>query len=404
LRIIIIRKYNFVHRCQTKFSNFFSTFPMFNSSLALRRWGWLHKWSSLLCTLFLVLLCLSGLPLIFSAEIRALGGEDVQVSVPANATPASLDAVVATARQAYPSLVPLYLFAPEEPGGAWLAKMDTRPDTDERAAKFARVDAFDARLLGAPRYDVGFMAWVYRLHVDLFAGLPGKLFLGAMGLLFVIAITSGLVLYAPFMRRLRFGTLRTDRSRRTRWLDVHNLLGIVTVVWALVVGGTGVINTWADLILQHWQAQQLVQLRQAGSAEAAQTVGTATAGTGIGPQQALQRAVAAHPEMEVTTVAFPGTLLSTTRHYAIFMRGKSSLRAHLRQPVLVDRNTGALTEGAGRPFYVTILQMAQPLHFGDYGGLPLTIVWALLDIATLLVLGSGLYLWLARGRRTGEAR
>jgi uncharacterized iron-regulated membrane protein len=398
LRIIIIRKYNFVHRCQAKFFNSFSTFPMFNSSLALRRWGWLHKWSSLLCTLFLMLLCLSGLPLIFSAEIRALGGEDLQVSRPLNATPASLDAVVATARAAYPALVPLYLFAPEEPGGAWLAKMDTRPDTDERAAKFARIDAFDARLLGAPRYDVGFMAWVYRLHVDLFAGLPGKLFLGAMGLLFVIAIASGIVLYAPFMRRLRFATLRTDRSRRTRWLDVHNLLGIVTVVWALVVGGTGVINTWADLILQHWQAQQLAQLRQTGSGEGI------SEGAVISPQQALQRALAAHPEMEVTTVAFPGTLLSTTRHYAIFMRGKSSLRAHLRQPVLVDRNTGALTEGAGRPFYVTVLQMAQPLHFGDYGGLPLKILWALLDAATLLVLGSGLYLWLARGRRAGEAR
>ena len=44
------------------------------------------------------------------------------------------------------------------------------------------------------------------------------------------------------------------------------------------------------------------------------------------------------------------------------------------------------------------LLLAQPLHFGDYGGAPLKLVWALLDMATIVVLGSGLYLWVKRGR------
>jgi len=43
--------------------------------------------------------------------------------------------------------------------------------------------------------------------------------------------------------------------------------------------------------------------------------------------------------------------------------------------------------------------VSQPLHFGDYGGLPLKIIWALLDIVTIVVLGSGLYLWLDRRQR-----
>ena len=40
--------------------------------------------------------------------------------------------------------------------------------------------------------------------------------------------------------------------------------------------------------------------------------------------------------------------------------------------------------------------MSQPLHFGDYGGLPMQVLWAVLDIVTIAVLGSGLYLWLKR--------
>jgi uncharacterized iron-regulated membrane protein len=45
------------------------------------------------------------------------------------------------------------------------------------------------------------------------------------------------------------------------------------------------------------------------------------------------------------------------------------------------------------------LQVSRPLHFGDYGGLPLKIIWALLDIMTIVVLASGIYLWGARMRR-----
>lgn len=51
----------------------------------------------------------------------------------------------------------------------------------------------------------------------------------------------------------------------------------------------------------------------------------------------------------------------------------------------------------GKHPYLTALLVSQPLHFGDYGGMPMQILWALLDIATIVVLGSGLYLWLKKG-------
>jgi len=46
--------------------------------------------------------------------------------------------------------------------------------------------------------------------------------------------------------------------------------------------------------------------------------------------------------------------------------------------------------------------VSQPLHFGDYGGMPMKILWALLDIATIVVLGSGLYLWLRKGVQAAQ--
>jgi uncharacterized iron-regulated membrane protein len=115
-------------------------------------------------------------------------------------------------------------------------------------------------VLGEPSFEGSFLGVMFHLHVDLYAGLWGKLFLGFMGLLLVIAIISGVVLYAPFMRKLDFGEVRRERGPRVKWLDLHNMLGIVTMTWALVVGATGMINTWADLMLKYWQATEMAEM------------------------------------------------------------------------------------------------------------------------------------------------
>jgi uncharacterized iron-regulated membrane protein len=63
-----------------------------------------------------------------------------------------------------------------------------------------------------------------------FSGLPETLFWGAMGLLFLASIVSGIVVYEPFMQKLPFGAIRREAVPRLSWLDLHNLLGIVTVL------------------------------------------------------------------------------------------------------------------------------------------------------------------------------
>ncbi|RYE90009.1 MAG: PepSY domain-containing protein, partial [Oxalobacteraceae bacterium] len=47
----------------------------------LRRWSWIHKWSSLICTVFMLLLCVTGLPLIYHHEIVHALGNDVAAPV-----------------------------------------------------------------------------------------------------------------------------------------------------------------------------------------------------------------------------------------------------------------------------------------------------------------------------------
>jgi uncharacterized iron-regulated membrane protein len=100
--------------------------------------------------------------------------------------------------------------------------------------------------------------------------------------------------------------------------------------------------------------------------------------------------------MRVQFVAFPGGSFSSAHHYAVFMQGETPATERLLTPALIDAETGQLTAMRRMPWYAQALLLSQPLHFGDYGGLPLKILWALLDVATIVVLGSGLYLWLRK--------
>ncbi len=364
----------------------------------IRAWYFVHKWTSLVCTAFLLMLCVTGLPLVFHEEIDDLLKPQVQPAEMAPGTPkASLDQVVAVAKQVRPGEFIRFVFWDDDDPNAVFVTLVPRLDAPRDAGKFVKLDARTAAVLDQPEFGEGLTAFLLKLHTDMFLGLPGELFLGGMGLLLIAAIVSGVVLYGPFMRKLDFGTVRRDRARRVRWLDLHNLLGIVTVAWLAVVGTTGVVNTLALPILQAWRADAL------GGMIAAYKDKTPPAQLGS-VDRALNSAQALAPGMAPQFIAYPGSLFSTAHHYAVFLHGATPLTERLLKPVLIDAETGTVSASRDMPWYVTTLLVSQPLHFGDYGGLPLKIVWALLDIVTIVVLGSGLYLWLKRRSSPLEAR
>ena len=363
----------------------------------LRAWDLIHTWTSLGCTVFLLLLCLTGLPLIFHDEIGQATTPQIHIddSVDDDAPLASLDRIVEAAMALHPTMHPLFVsHEPHEPR-IWYVTLAS-PSGDRLAQ--AAVDARNSAVVGRPRIGgEGVMAVILALHVDLFAGLTGKLFLGMMGTLFVGSLISGVMLYGPFMRRREFGAVRRSSGRKSRWLDLHNLLGIVTLLWAGVVGFTGVINTCADLLLGQWRSQVLSQLQP-------RPVQRHQEKTSV--QAILSQAASHMHDSELAFIAFPGSSFAGESMYGVYSRGNTPLTSRLVRPLLLDAQTATIISDRPMPWYLTLLLISQPLHFGDYGGLPLKILWALLDVIIIVILLSGVYLWLVRRwrRRAGGAR
>jgi uncharacterized iron-regulated membrane protein len=354
-----------------------------------KRWFQWHKWTSLICTVFLLMLCITGLPLIFHEEIDGWLENEKAVTAPANATKLPLDSLAIIAGKTHPDLSIRYVFWDQGDSNKVGFDLAPRPDAPPAQSHYIMLNAFTGASLPALKTD-GIMNTILDLHTSMFVGIFGKLFLGLMGILFTIAIISGIVLYGPIMKNYDFGMVRKYKSKRLRWLDTHNLLGIVTTVWMLVVGVTGVINTLRDVVLAMWQQGQLKEMT------APYVNQPPVQGKLYSLDTAFVVASKAAPGMRASIITYPGTIFSSRHHYAIFMRGTSALTARLLTPALVDAKTGHLTDIRTMPWYVNTLFLSEPLHFGDYGGLPLKIIWTLFDVVTIAVLITGLYLWFAR--------
>jgi uncharacterized iron-regulated membrane protein len=363
----------------------------------------LHKWTSLACTLFLLVLCLTGLPLVFSDEIEewlkpprqaalSTAGADGGQFIP------QLDAMVAKARTLHPGHVVRFLFMKDDDGEVIVVMAPA--DSPNRGLDH-RVE-FDARsatvLQDLPpegKQPMTVMRALLRLHTELFAGFAGEMLLVGAGVVFLAALVSGALLYGPFMRKLDFGTVR-PKSSRLKWLDLHNLLGICVLAWLLVVGLTGVLNELSKPLSATWRANGMNEMLRAYRGQPVPLqLGSA--------REAMATVREALPDRNVTSIIFPSTSFSNPHHYLVWTNGNTALTTRLFTAALVDAKTGGLTAVAQMPVWLRLLQVSRPLHFGDYGGLPLKIIWALLDLAAIAVLGSGLYLWFAR-RKATEAR
>jgi uncharacterized iron-regulated membrane protein len=107
----------------------------------LKTWLLVHTWASLVCTGCLLLLCLTGLPLICKDEIGTLFDHDVTAPSRSTDTPAiSLDHFVAAAQQRYPHEFVRFFWDRDHPNVIKLSIVPT-PDADPELSHMLALDA-----------------------------------------------------------------------------------------------------------------------------------------------------------------------------------------------------------------------------------------------------------------------
>lgn len=363
----------------------------FTTSRAFRLSLWLHRWTGLIAAPFFLILCLTGTILIFHEEIDEALGYEAQIEAPPpGAAERPLAEIAALAAAAMPGRNPLALVFDQQHPERVTVSLVEQGERGFDNAKPMVFDRFRGTPVEAPDPRSTPTGIVLTLHANWFLGLPGELAGGVVALLVVICLVTGIVIYGPFIKGLAFGMIRRGRGERLRQRDLHTFIGTVTLGWALLVSATGVTLALGDIALKVWQATELRRL--------AATYGADRPVTGEGASVDAVRAAAetAKPGWRTSLMLYPGSAFSTQRHFTVLLVGPEGLQKRLFEIALVDAADGRVAEIATLPWYLVVTQLSQPLHFGDYGGLPLKLFWTACAWFTLFITANGAWLWFAR--------
>lgn len=358
---------------------------------------WLHRWCSLVATVPFLILCLTGTVLIFHEEIDAMLGVMPATRAAAPQPHLPLQAAIDNVLAAHPDerVASIGLDPDNYPGLMLMATVPKDAHTfEESKLRFAELATAQPteHVVDSTSTLTGFLL---ELHAHWFLGVAGELIGALIALLVLISLVSGLVVYAPYVKKVAFGLLRRGRGKRLLQLDLHNFIGAVVLGWALMVSVTGFLLGFGTIATNVWQYLELSALREQYAAEPVDarhppvTVDAVIA-------TALK---ASPPGWRVSAVVFPDTEFSTQRHYTVLVNATTGLEERLFHAGLVDAQNADVAAMLEMPAYMKAILIAQPLHFGDYGGLPLKLLWTVCTWLTLFITANGAWLWWDRRRK-----
>ena len=362
---------------------------------------WLHRWASLVVTLPFLVLCVTGTVLIFHDEIdRAMGVVPAGQLAAAEQRPALAESV-ANVLAAHPGQRVLSVGedADDHPG-VLLVSIAPAGDRDFRRSVASFTDLATGKPLATKDLDKTFTGVLLDLHARWFLGPLGELLDALLALLVLLSLLSGLVVYAPYVKRIAFGVLRRGRSRRLLQLDLHNFIGVVVLGWAFVVTVSGFMLGFGTLGVGIWQQTELAEVQR----EYAHGEAVDARRPPVGIDRAWQASLdAAGTGWHVVSAIYPDTSFSAPSHYTVLLGGAKGLRERLYRVALVNARSGRVDSVRELPWYLKAILVSQPLHFGDYGGLALKLLWTACAWLTLFITGNGAWLWWSRRRRVRPA-
>jgi uncharacterized iron-regulated membrane protein len=354
----------------------------------------IHRIAGLVVSINLLLVTLTGIVLIYHHEIDDALGNSPRSSGGEGTLP--LAELIGRARAAKPSANPISLFQDQEdhPGIVYIGMAEGHRRFE--GSTFLVLDQHDGRIVDAPEFDETFVGVVYLLHARLLAGPLGSYLVGLVGIAYLLTLVTGFLVYGPMMRRFSFGMLRTDKHRRTLFADIHKWLGAATFGWNFVVAFTGIVLTLGVPMLQLYSATELAEVGRPFAEEPVVTdLSTIDA--------AVDSALRAAPGKDWSFISLPGSELASTRHFSLFLEGGEGIESRMRSLALVDARMPSSVDYRELPWYLRALMLSEPLHFGDYGGWALKLVWAVFSIITVVISVTGVYVHLA-SRKQKAAR
>lgn len=337
-----------------------------------RRWFEIHSWLGVMTGLLLFVICWSGTVAVLTHEIDWLLNPALRVTPQQERV--SWGKIEAAVRRAYPDAQGVSLNAPPYANFAAEVRLDTPVQKNLRVY----VDPYTAQVTGVSSF-FNVQRFFRSFHMSLFNlwGI-GYWIISAFGFFLLASLLAPLWFYRRWWQR--FFKLEMSRGARVVWSDAHKLAGLWGGWFVLLMALTGAWWTfeYADVTLGYPNTEP-----PASSVEAPPL-----------PLDTLMAAAhQAWPALAIGSISLPddpgsGALSLIGQNEAWLVRDRAN-RLYL------DPGTGAVlaqqsAQRLGWP--ARWIDTVDPLHFGNFAGFWVKLIWFVFGLGLSGLCLSGIYL------------
>ena len=328
--------------------------------------------------MFLLVMSLSGSILVFHDDIdHAIYEEHLALNEPAQNV--IVDASFETIRRGYPG---------------WEIRLPELPQSDYEALKYELRNGDKRKWVIVHPETGAIMSTVdeahkrlvftlLTLHFSFFAGTTGKALVLMFGIIFLIALVTGLMLYRKSLAKvLLFRQKISLKNKRAFLSSTHRIVGVWGLVFNVLICITGIRISY--VVVSNALNQKITEI-------AVPPISRSVDGI-------IENVSRNHPDFSITYIKFPSN-----------REGKLQLLGHLNSDpayygetysnITINYETGEV-EGIAllrdKPFIDRVLTILQPLHFGNYAGFWIKIIYALGGLLPAVLSISGFVIWYFR--------
>jgi uncharacterized iron-regulated membrane protein len=344
---------------------------------------WAHTWVGLVAGLIIAIVSLTGSVIVFRNDI-----EQSKLPKDTNTSKtASLDDVALQVAQSHPGVRIRRVRFPEHAGDPYVLQVDDAGTTRRLVS-----EASTGRIVG--KLESGWVEWTIDLHRNLLSGKTGRNAVGVVGVVLFTLAASGMFLWLSGARKWKaWISVRPQGGSRRFHFELHRAAGLWSYALLSLVAFSGIWLAYPDQLrsaLQSLTGQPAtIKAPKVAKSEAPVIrplseylrVGTAAMADGVPTELRLPDGEKGPVDLRLWR---SGDLSQTGNH------------------VYIEPSTGrvlAVSRIADQPLATRISASFSPLHYGEFGGLPIKIVWGLLGLMPSVLFVTGLMTWWPAKRR-----
>lgn len=240
-------------------------------------------------------------------------------------------------------------------------------------------------------------------------GIPGTLgdeylgiyVMGIAGVLYFLALSSGLILLLPTLVK-DFFALRLGKNRKRFWLDAHNIIGITSLPFHLLISVTVIVFAFHDVF--YGSLSRVVYGDQSMFGKPPALAASVHDVSLVLPVSQLIQTIAHEaPDFEIQELLYMGLESERPILRAALYNPRYLVQGPQTAYLMLDPYTGKVVNDSMLPgkgnIWSALVTPLFSLHFGSYGGDLIRGVYFVFGISGAFLFYSGNLLWLEKRRK-----